>query len=65
MINRKASKPPLKPFRTTGEDKILPEIPIEVRFVGTEYKNYICSICIEVCNKPRQCKDGHLFCFEW
>jgi len=41
----------------------LPEIPQDKRYIGSEYKNYICSICIDVCKKPRQCKDGHLFCF--
>jgi hypothetical protein len=42
-----------------------PEISLDKRYIGTEYKNYICSICMDVCQKPRQCKDGHLFCFSW
>jgi hypothetical protein len=39
-------------------------IPADMRFVGDEFKNYICAICMEICRKPRQCKDGHLFCFD-
>jgi len=39
-------------------------IPAEMRFVGNDYVSYICSICLEICRKPRQCKDGHLFCYQ-
>jgi len=40
-------------------------IPFELRYKDSGiYKHYVCSICMDVCNMPRQCKDGHLFCFE-
>jgi len=39
-------------------------IPAEMRFVSSDFTNLVCGICFEICNKPRQCKDGHLFCYQ-
>jgi hypothetical protein len=45
-------------------DVALAMIPGAMRYRGEEYENYICPVCQDICRKPRQCKDGHLFCFE-
>ncbi|GAM23650.1 hypothetical protein SAMD00019534_068250 [Acytostelium subglobosum LB1] len=40
-------------------------VPIEVVIVDQELtKELQCGICLQIINKPRQCKNGHLFCME-
>ncbi|EFA80504.1 RGS-containing protein kinase [Heterostelium album PN500] len=40
-------------------------VPIEVVIVDQEIiKELQCGICLQIINKPRQCKNGHLFCMD-
>lgn len=40
-----------------------PLVPLEILVVDEESaKELSCGICLQILNKPKQCKNGHLFC---
>src|SRR4051812_24610749 len=31
-------------------------------FVDQNLESFICAVCLDVCEDPEQCKNGHIFC---